>query len=490
MQIRIIGAVLFVIRIRFEGVSCVERSDTYYQLDANIKDPVMYVNSLYEKVLQNDKEAINKVAEVMLVQGYKHVSYKMRKYSYLGDCRELVGDIVSEGILRIYEKRLLNFEGEVKSGEFFYAHLMNFFDKVMLEQVKKVGKLQNKEQSVQEMEESVNEKEHSINDYTRKEMADEKNNPDRMAAEIEERRVRQGQGEILRQIIANTKSVPHEMISFCYSMILPSILSSITLHSPTLKKCVQKAVAEAYKQVQSIEKKGERISGKETADIFYKKYLQQVKSLPWGRDYSYERFTLKRVAEPEIKYMHKVMMAKGEGAVKRERFLRKLLEEFPDLYRDEIQIGRESGRLSEAAKDLMGQDTIGEMSDKFENVYNHEDADTQNKGFVWGRTYRKNLKEGYRKYGHCIEEEGSLVYAEYFSHPLGGGAEKPGHDYLGENIRRYAERAQKDIAKEMVEIMRRENMLLEKSVFMKEYSEKRMRKVIQEIGDRNGGMQI
>lgn len=459
-----------------------------YQLDQNMKDPVMYVNSLYDKVLKNDKEAISKVLEVMMAQGYKHVSYKMQKYRYLSDSQELIGDIVSEGILRIYEKRLLNFDGEVQNREFFYAHLMNFFDKVMFEQVKKAGRLQTKEQSVQEREESVRESEHSVNDYTMREMADEESDPGRMAVEMEKKRVRQGQGEILRQLIANTKSVPHEIISFCYSMILPSILNSITLQSQALRKCVQKAVAEAYKQVQVLEKKGENVSGKEAAVIFYEKYLVQLKNLSWGRDYSYERFTLRRVAEPEIKYMHKVMLAKGNAAVKREKFLRILLEEFPNLYRNEIPIGRYSERLSEAAKELMGKDTIREMSDKFENVYNHEDADTENKGFTWGRIYRQNLEKGYEKYGHHIENEGSLVYADYFSHPLGGGAEKPGHDYLGENIRRYAERAQKDIAKAMAEIMRKEEMLLERSVFMKEYSESRMKKVIREIGDRNGGM--
>lgn len=476
-----------VIRIHFEEGNIMGRVEDYYRLDENIKDPAAYVNSLYDRVLKNDREAISRVAEVMQAQGYKHVSWKMRKYGCAGSSRELVEEIVSEGLLRIYEKRLTNFDGEMEAPEYFYAHLINFFDMVMLEQITKAGKIQKREKSSQEMEASANEGEHSSKDHTIKEMADEKSDPGRMALELEEKRVRRGQGEILRQLIAGTKSVPHEMISFCYSMVLPSVLGSIVSGSQLLKKCVQKAVAEAYHQVQKMEKSSGSLSEGETAEIFYKKYCLQLRSFPWGQDYPYERFTLRSVAEPELKYMHKVMQAKGSAAAKREKFLRTLLEELPVLYRDEINIARDSGRLSEAAGSLMGMDTIRRMSAKFENVYNHEDADTQNKGFVWGNAYMENLDRGYSKYGHRIPEEGSLVYADYFSHPLGGGKEKEDHDYLTENIRRYAERAQKDLAKEMVEVLRREKMLLERSVFIKEYSEGKMKKILREIDSRNGG---
>lgn len=395
-----------------------------------------FVNSCYWDVLKNNAAAIEKVICIMQARGYLYVKKKLYSKNFYD-----IEEIVSEATLQIYEKRLFNFEGQVSDPQFFYAHLMKFFEFALY----KYCPVETKELSIQAWTEKAEDNEKSIHDPLIKELEDKKNDPAVLLLEKEEKQEQARKGEAFIKAIMNAEIIPHELISFCYAVILPKVLMVLLEEHNELYNEVDKSVEYTWKYTceKPFPEEDSTLNEQKYAHIFtenFKKVFQTIYSPFSLEDFCFENIVIP-VLEKHICDGRKMKTVSQEKL----RFLRQLVCGLKASGNDLVDVNRKNLILAEAAKFYMNSDTIREMSVKFADTYNCCAAG--NFVFQWGNAYRNALDSGYVKYHHTIKNEGDLVYAEYFSKPMEGETIKQEFDYLVNNIRRYAERTLKSLTK-------------------------------------------
>lgn len=424
-----------------------------------------FVNACYWDVLKNDAAAIEKVICIMQARGYLYVRKKLYSKNFHD-----IEEIVSEATLQIYEKRLFNFEGQVSDPQFFYAHLMKFFEFA----VYKYCPGETKELSIQAWTENYADNEKSIHDPLIKELEDRKNDPAVLLIQKEEMQEKNRMGESFIKAIMNAEIVPHELISFCYSVILPKILMVLLEKHNELYNEVDKSAEyvwkHAYEKVCSEE--NSCINGKKYANMFtenFKNVFQTISS-----PFSLEDFCYENVVIPVLeKHICDGRKTKNVSP-KKLRFLRQLVKELKASGNDLVDVNRKNLILAETAKYYMDWDTIRAMSGKFADVYNC--SVTGDCVFQWGDAYKKALDSSYMKYHHTIKNEGNLVYAEYFSKPMEGEPIRQEFDYLVNNIRRYAERAFRSLVKSVCLLSNTRGQSVDQAKILKDYANGRLKK--------------
>ena len=424
-----------------------------------------FVNACYWDVLKNDVRVIEEVICVMQARGYLYVKNKL----YSKNCHD-IEEIVSEATLQIYEKRLFNFEGQVTDPQFFYAHLMKFFEFALY----KYCPGETKELSIQAWMENIADNEKSVNDPIIKGLEDRKNDPAVLLLQKEEKQEQTQMGEAFIKAIMNATIIPHELISFCYSVILPKILMVLLEEHNELYNEVDKSAEYVWQHAckEPFSEMDRGLNEKQYAQMFtdnFKKYFQTISS-----PFSLEDFCLKNIVIPVLEKNICDGRRRKDISSDKLNFLRQLVDGLKIYGNDLVDVNRKNLILAETAKFYMNSDTIREMSGKFADVYNC--SVTGNCVFQWGNAYKKALDSAYTKYHHTIKNEGSLVYAEYFSKPMEGETIRQGFDYLVNNIRRYAERTLKSLVKNICLLRNNPGQTADQTKILKDYASSRLKK--------------
>lgn len=464
--------------------------DTIYLAPANalvsdvskIENVFDYVNGLYEAVLRNDKEAIDKVMCIMQARAYNYARYLYAK----GDIHTIhdIEDIINEGSMKILEKRVFNFKGQIQDSSGFYPYLRKFYDYAFYK-IRPDKKLVSMDENPERDDDN-----HQINDRTIPEAADITYEPFHnlttdTPAELNEKR-----SEILAKVIMNSKQPPHQVISFCYSVLLPKILLAILKENQQLEYMVDKVIDYVWENAYSKEytEDESRIGDRNYAKFFAIKFNKVFDVIPCVfslQEFAYENFVI-----PALKYRIYQEKKKKKERTDNEvsdklQFLRRLRDELVLSSFDTVDVNRENLILAEVARYYIGNDAINQMSDKFQDAFNFSSYETEHCKWIWSAEYEQALTEKYKKYGHNIENVGKLVYAKYFGNPLPGETRKPNYDYLTNNIRRFSERMFKDIAEKAKVAESLEERAIDNALKIQRYSQNQLKRYNKKIVRRN-----
>lgn len=432
------------------------------------KNTTNFVNCLFDDVMHNDKQAIEKVMLAIKKPAYEAIWSEYKKSpTIFVDKSAMADDIFQTGLLKIYQLMIFGFNGKVKQADDFFGFLIGIFKMTVLEYVPRDRKIDIEKgkskltfvESIQAREERLNQNEKSSNDHTLYELKDSNWDPLNILLDDEEKLLVQRKGEVADEVMMKTSIIPHEMISYCYSVVLPKALASIVCNSGEFVEILYVALENAISEDNSTI----------AAEIFLKTINRLSKEL--GIPYD--------ITEMDLTFRTHSFL---QGIIKEtERHEKEKISKIRDI-RDIVD--KENGRKVKSlgkkkyqakfAKRFMERDSIYTMSEKFASAYNKE----LDRHFEWGETYKENLKNGYHKYNYDIDSEGDLVYSDYFSKPFGEDTITSNRDYLGENIRKNAERADKQHEKEFKKRWHEVSNDEMRSTFLNIYSKNKMQELM------------
>lgn len=430
-----------------------------YYKQYSIENAREEINKRYPKLLEDDI-AFNEVigfADAKLYQKVKGILKKAPIVSYIS-----TEDVLQDAAIVLWKLRQKNFN-EKELNLDFYAYVTRVYTNIAEAAVRKIysGTKQKKEISIEQHADRAKDNEKIRNDYDLIGSANEityEFNPDmlieKISHEIEQKRL----GEIIFEALSKTESVPHTVMAYCYSVLMPRMLIAFLDKDEKMSDDIQNILDKIFVEYCANEKDSVFIENKRYyGELFMKQFDLLLENQKYS--FSIKPFCLSAIISPLIKN-NIASAAKDEQQKK--KYYRRILEEINKVCRHgsreertgikEIKIDRDSEVLVEAAKILMGEDSVGKLSQDFQSVTN--DVRMHNTDFEWGESYKNNLSIGYTdtRNNICIDKESELIFTKFFSKPAEESKTKEGMDYLGHNIRNFSVRFKPKLMKDALNI--------------------------------------
>lgn len=410
--------------------------DIYSQY--RVKDPRQEINDRYPALLDDD-EVFNQVICIANSAYYYKLLRTLSK-GY-GSVPEMADEIIQNASLRVYQLREKRFH-DAQIHIDFYAYLIRIYENVTNEMKRSAFRTLKHEVSYDKgtgTEEEGEDMQIQISDNNQ-------GNPlTGMEAGFDAKEKKQ-MGSLLMEALANTKTVPHMVIAYCYSVLLPIMLKAYVSGKVNMSGQIRRILAEMETEEFTFPAllMTEKAPKLPYAERFKEKMgdvLESMKELP----IPLEKFCLSLFIAPEIS----VLLESAERGKK--KFYKRILEELSISDPDATRIDRNSEILTECAKILMDRDTVRKMSWNFEEVYN--DYGYFSRRFQWGEEYLRQLDSEYAdaRHGFYVPNDGDVIFTEVFSKPLdtkSGTEVNKNNDRLGKNIRNFSTRMRERLLKD------------------------------------------
>lgn len=424
-----------------------------------VKNAREEINKRYPNLLDDDV-AFNEVIGLANAKLYHKISEILEKapgVSYLS-----VEDVLQEAAFVLWELRQEKFNGKEPSID-FYAYVVRVYTNVANATMRKIYSKtkQKKEISIDQYADNAKDNDKTRNDYdligANNEITYEFD-PDKLIEKISQEIEQERLGEIIFEALCKTESVPHTVMAYCYSVLMPRMLKVFLNKDEKISGDIEDILEEIFVEYCVNERDKVFIESENYyGELFISRFDSLLEDKKWA--FSIKPFCLSAIISPLIKN-NVVCAAKDENQKK--KYYRRILKEINVVCRHclndetdeikEIKIDRDSEVLVEAAKILMGEDSIGKLSNNFQVVFN--DVHIYSTDFEWGDLYKDNLSKGYTdtRNNIYIDKESELIFSTFFSKPSDESSAKEGMDYLGHNIRNFSVRFKPKLMKDALKI--------------------------------------
>lgn len=420
-----------------------------YYKEYQVKDAKRELNDRYPAVLESDV-VFNEIIGIANATFYHMVSRELMKMpacSYI-----TVEDVLQEAAITLYIDRNKSFKNHDFTGKRdFFMYVAGLYKIVAQEIVRitnnKISKMPIV--STDEYADRGKELDKSRNDF---DLIDSSNKlthkfiPDELIDEMYQTMIDERLGQIMFEALSLTNVVPHAVMSYCYSVFVPRMLIVLLNNNEKMLEDIQNNLDMIWLEYCRNENSGERYESEAYyGKLFMDKFDLLLEEKKWNL--SIKSFCLSAVISPLIKNN---IASAAEDEQQKKQYYRRILKEISFVYRrgskdgmnevKEIKIDRDSEVLVEAAKILMGENSIGKLSKDFQTI--SDIVHMYNINFEWGVQYKTNLDKGYidKKNNICIDKESELIFSKFFSKPSDETKAKEGMDYLGHNIRNFSVR--------------------------------------------------
>lgn len=184
----------------------------YHYIFSSDNNSADVVNSLYERIMRNDKQALEEVLKILGSNTYYLVYKRLSAYG-MGSV-ENVDDLMQGIRLKIAQLAFRGFPGEVTE-ENFYGYLIGIVENSIKEYKKADGRRKRKEQYETE--------EYSVFDYLGESESNTLDNPEKVLLAKEQESFEQRILHSYEQALKNTNILPCRVLTYCYAILLPQL---------------------------------------------------------------------------------------------------------------------------------------------------------------------------------------------------------------------------------------------------------------------------
>lgn len=197
--------------------SVTQHYNLYYKCDVNGKEEAgEYVNALFEDVVRNDKEAQGKVLKVFMGNTYFWIYGKLAEVGRA--TIDNVDDVIQEIQVAINKLFFKGIPEHVTANQ-FYGYLIGIARNIIGEHNMKDKKVNDHEQYVAE---NVSE------EYFFNQNGAATKSPEEMLMVLERKKTCNSVINEYMNALSESKMAPHQLITYCYSILLPQIFKQST----------------------------------------------------------------------------------------------------------------------------------------------------------------------------------------------------------------------------------------------------------------------